>query len=268
MPIYFGNAAAGAPFMFDSVGNHWSQNDTRRPNGHPHFHYLQTENGSGSIQIQGKTYTLNQNEGVLITPFIPHAYSRSTAAWYTLFATFTGLLENDIAKILGSKQVIFVDKKTGIQIADLISEIVRKYEQPSPDIKELSSDCYDLLLNFTDCAASRNMHLEPLYIRYIAPIVKEIETNYSEELTIQELSQSIYITPQYLSRLFRRYLGCSVYEYLTMYRINKAKELLLTSPHLKVLDIAIAVGFSDTSHFIAMFKKTTGLTPLEFRKMY
>ena len=50
--------------------------------------------------------------------------------------------------------------------------------------------------------------------------------------------------------------------------INKAKELLLVNSYLKVQDIARMTGFSDTSHFISMFKKTTGMTPLEFRRMH
>ena len=49
--------------------------------------------------------------------------------------------------------------------------------------------------------------------------------------------------------------------------MNKAKELLLTFPHAEVQEIARQSGFTDSSHFIAMFKKTTGMTPLEFRKL-
>ena len=85
-------------------------------------------------------------------------------------------------------------------------------------------------------------------------------------LTAAELSQQFYITPQYLSRLFRRFLGYSVYEYLTMYRISKAKEFLLMHWNLDLQEIALRVGFQDSSHFIVMFKKITGTTPLEFRK--
>ena len=49
--------------------------------------------------------------------------------------------------------------------------------------------------------------------------------------------------------------------------MNKAKEFLLTFPHAEVQEIAGKSGFTDSSHFIAMFKKTTGMTPLEFRKL-
>ena len=70
-----------------------------------------------------------------------------------------------------------------------------------------------------------------------------------------------------LARLFERFLGCSTYEYLTSFRINKAKGLLITDPHLKIQDIARLTGFSSVSHFITMFKRTAGVTPLQFRKL-
>ena len=54
MPIYFRNTPASEPFIFDSVGNHWEQDQMNRPKGYPKYHYLQTEKGSGIIDIQGK----------------------------------------------------------------------------------------------------------------------------------------------------------------------------------------------------------------------
>ena len=49
--------------------------------------------------------------------------------------------------------------------------------------------------------------------------------------------------------------------------LNKAKELLLTHQRMEIQQISQLVGFLDTSHFIAMFKKFTGITPLDFRKL-
>ena len=54
---------------------------------------------------------------------------------------------------------------------------------------------------------------DPLYQRYIVPVVREIETNFSSDLTAQALSEKVFVSPQYLSRLFRRFFSCSVYEY-------------------------------------------------------
>ena len=268
MPIYFRNSPVTLPFMFDSVGNHWVQESTSRPKGYPYYHYLQTEKGQGHIQIQGKQYILGEHEGILTAPFVPHSYTRESDEWKTAFATFTGTFTSGISDMLQNRPVIFTDSTQGHRIESLISSAVSRYQKPVPDLQALSSDCYQILLTFTGSGPAPSLFKDELYRQYVAPVVKEIETRYPEELTAGELSRLVYVTPQYLSRLFRRFLGCSVYEYLTMYRINRAKELLLTDTGMKIQDVALACGFTDASHFIAMFRKSTGITPLDFRKMY
>lgn len=267
LPIHFRNAPVSEPLTFDSVGNNWNQERMLRPKGHPLYHYLLTEQGSGRIEIQGKKYLLQEGEGVLIAPFVRHSYAKESEEWVTSFATLTGTIESSIAKILGNRPVIFTGKEQGDAIAALIASVMKKYENPPVDAKALSVDCYCLLMHFADGLYTRDLLKEPLYQQYVEPVVKEIETHYETELTVRDLSRLVYITPQYLSRLFGRFLGCSAYEYLTTYRINKAKEFLLTDTRMEVKEIAQRVGFQDASHFIAMFKKVTGGTPLEFRKL-
>lgn len=268
MPIYFRSAPVNEPFTFDSAGNHWKQERVFRPKGYPLYHYLLTEKGRGRIEIQGKSYILNEGEGVLIAPFISHSYSGETEEWITSFATITGTIESSIAKMLKNRALIFTEKEQAAGISRLISDAIEKYENTPTDARALSFDCYALLMNFVDGICTADLMSDPLYERYIAPVMKEIETNFSSRLTVQELSSLVYVTPQYLSRLFRRFLGRSAHEYLTTFRINKAKELLLTGHRAEVQTIAQQVGFEDPSHFIAMFKKRTGVTPTEFRVLY
>ena len=171
--------------------------------------------------------------------------------------------------MLQNRSVIWIGKEQGQQIATQIATCVDEIAaHGQQDSKFLSLNCYNLLLNFTDCVNGPAHMQDPLYQRYIVPVVQEIETNFATDLTAQALSKKVFVSPQYLSRLFRRFFSCSVYEYLTMHRINKAKELLLVNTYLKVQDIASMTGFPDTSHFISMFKKATGMTPLEFRRMH
>ena len=104
MPIYFRNAPVREPFIYDSIGNHWLQDATSRPNGYPFYHYLQTESGCGRITIQGKSYLLHEQEGVLIAPSIRHSYLAQTPEWYTCFCTFSGTVEGSISKILNNQK--------------------------------------------------------------------------------------------------------------------------------------------------------------------
>ena len=267
MPIYFRNTPASEPFIFDSVGNHWEQDQMNRHKGYPKYHYLQTEKGSGIIDIQGKQYTLNENEGLLIAPFVPHFYYNSGTNWQTTFITFTGTIESSISQLLDNRQIIFVEKELGEQLGAIISQIIEKYETHPEDSLSISMDCYKILMLFSNGVHTQDLMKDPLYQRYLVPVLLEIEKNFDQNLTVQTLSRQVYITPQYLSRLFQKFLGCSTYEYLTTYRINKAKEYLMLYQRMEVQEIAARTGFPDSSHFIAMFRKMTGVTPLEFRKI-
>lgn len=267
MPIHFRDTPVKEPFTFESIGDHWDQDSVMRSGGYPSYHYLQTEKGRGTVYVQGKGYVLEEGEGILIAPFIRHSYARDTAEWITAFATFTGTIDSSIAKMTGNRQEIFIEKERGRQIGDMIHEIMEQWDQLSADPCALSVRCYCLLMNLADSIYTQNFARNPLYLRYVEPVIREIETRYDSELTVRELSKKVYITPQYLTRLFRRFLGYSVYEYLTVYRINRAREILVLNPQTEIRQVAGQIGFADTSHFISMFKKMTGLTPLEFRKM-
>ena len=190
MSIYFRNTPVSAPFMFESLGNHWNQVNIFRPDGYPYYHYLQTEKGTGRIEVRGKFYTLGANEGILIAPGVPHSYHRESTSWTTMFATFTGTLAGSIPSMTDNQEVILVEKEQGANIRKMISSTLRKYHQPTPDMKSLSSDCYNFLMNFTDCAASPKIQDNPLYQRYVIPVIKEIETGYQQDITAAQLSST------------------------------------------------------------------------------
>jgi len=70
----------------------------------------------------------------------------------------------------------------------------------------------------------------------------------------------------YINRLMRQHTGQTIYQYLLNYRIDKAAQLIRSS-ELPFSEIAEQTGFLNTSHFSHSFKKRTGKTPSEFRKM-
>lgn len=267
MPIIFRNKPVTEPFTFESIGHHWVQDHVSRPGGFPFYHFLQTENGTGRITTASGTHILRKNEGILIAPFLRHSYEAETPEWVTKFATFTGISERAIPQITGNRQEIFINAERGLHISELIDHSISLYESRSPDSRQLSVNCYALLIHISDFNPSASLSEEPLYQNYVLPIIQKIEIDYALPLTVEELSRSVFITPQYLTRLFHRYLNCSAYEYLTSFRLGKAKELLITEPSMTVQAIACRTGFSDASHFISVFRKAVGMTPLDFRRI-
>ncbi|MCI2049295.1 MAG: AraC family transcriptional regulator [Lachnospiraceae bacterium] len=96
-------------------------------------------------------------------------------------------------------------------------------------------------------------------------VMQFVETHYAQKLSQAEVAQQFHFTKEYFARIFRRNTGLTFMEYLTRYRLGKAKELLLESDDT-VLNIALVCGFSDARGFINAFRKLYGTTPLQYRK--
>jgi YesN/AraC family two-component response regulator len=83
-------------------------------------------------------------------------------------------------------------------------------------------------------------------------------------LSIEKVCNKLSISASYLSRIFKKYIGRTFIEYLTEFRIEKAKELLKNTD-LKNYAVAEMVGYTDPHYFCNLFKRITGLTPSEYR---
>lgn len=88
-----------------------------------------------------------------------------------------------------------------------------------------------------------------------------------EELSLTRLSEVVYLSPPYLSRLYKQLTGTNLLDYLTDVRIAKAKHLLKTT-ELKVHEIAARVGFESAPYFTRLFKKVTNFTPKDYRDRF
>lgn len=91
-----------------------------------------------------------------------------------------------------------------------------------------------------------------------------IKLNYSEKISIKEIADQLYLSPNYLSELFKKHTGKTIFEYLTDYRLEKACQLLDHAEY-RVGDVSGMVGIHDGRYFSNMFKKKYGMTPTEYR---
>lgn len=92
-----------------------------------------------------------------------------------------------------------------------------------------------------------------------------IGNNYSRKISLEELARMVYLSPAYLSRIFKKETGVSFRDYLNRVRISKAQELLRIR-QIRMTDISLMVGFEDQSHFTRVFKRVTGTLPRVYRE--
>lgn len=94
-----------------------------------------------------------------------------------------------------------------------------------------------------------------------------IAEHYAEKLTLTGIASQFYISPYYLSRLFKKSINLSLIEYINGVRIKAAQNLIEKSNE-SISDIAEKTGFLTTAHFRRVFKDATGLSPQQYRQYY
>lgn len=99
----------------------------------------------------------------------------------------------------------------------------------------------------------------------VSEIVRYINTHYTEPLTIPQISELFYISPYYLSRIFKETTGFTLVEYINNVRVKEAQRLL-REKKLKVIQIVELAGFGSVAHFNRIFRDLAGCSPLNYRK--
>ncbi|AFQ44144.1 PocR ligand-binding domain-containing protein [Desulfosporosinus meridiei] len=102
-------------------------------------------------------------------------------------------------------------------------------------------------------------------LQAIQKAAEYIRNNYRNKLTIDDIAQAVYLSPCYVSRIFKQGLGCTLMEYLTQVRVEEAKTML-KNPKYNVMQVAEESGFEDPGYFTRVFKKLEGVTPSRFKQ--
>lgn len=99
-------------------------------------------------------------------------------------------------------------------------------------------------------------------VRAVSAYVQE---HLTEDITVDEMAQTLYLSPNYLSSRFHRESGMTLRTFISQQRISKAKDYLKNTDR-SILDISTFLGFSSQAYFQNVFKKMTGMTPKEYRE--
>jgi AraC-like DNA-binding protein len=101
----------------------------------------------------------------------------------------------------------------------------------------------------------------------IAAIHEYLMNNYREEVDLKRLASMVNMVEGSLCRFFKMNTGLTVFEYLNQIKIEFACKLLMDND-LSVMEVCLDSGFNNLSHFNKQFRKTTGVTPSEYRKRF
>lgn len=147
-------------------------------------------------------------------------------------------------------------------------------------IDKISSRYAQLIENMTDvddkhliwdmvreyCSYVRLYSLKD-YSPLVQKVINYINLNLASSLSLKELAAMCYISPPYLSNLFKHEVGITLTDYINSQRIHRAARLLTTTDS-KIATIAEMVGILDGNYFTKIFKRVMGMTPTEYRKRH
>lgn len=104
--------------------------------------------------------------------------------------------------------------------------------------------------------------------RAVFEVKKLISKDFGDEkLSVKSLAEAVFLTPTYLSALFKKEAGQNISEYIVEVRMEKSKEYLKNNK-LKLFQVAKLVGYNDANYYAKAFKKAEGVTPSEYREKY
>jgi YesN/AraC family two-component response regulator len=123
----------------------------------------------------------------------------------------------------------------------------------------------DETVNHISAALERKRRLSAEAQRQVRKAMAFIHEHFADSISRRDIAQHVSIAEDYLTYCFRQELGTTPIKYLQRYRVNRARQLL-NDNEKSVTEIALMVGFSDSSYFSRIFHRETGMSPEAFRR--
>jgi len=267
--IFLALPSASLPFRLRNLGKDHSQEPIRRIHGYPHFQWIQVRSGQLRLSLETGDSVARPGDGLFLEPDKYHAYSaegpdKTTVDWIAFDGSGVSgalagspLVQSGVFRLSSAESV-------NLTMNDAWQEASRSGLSPS----RLSVFVYGLILALIEGVIGPGGLSITAGIGRLEPVLTAVARQPAQPWDIGSMAALVGVTPQHLGRLFRRTLGSTPQEYLIHLRLNRASQLLVDRPDLRVHEVGSAVGYSDTNYFIRLFRSREGRTPGQFRALH
>ena len=151
--------------------------------------------------------------------------------------------------------------------SDSLHDLLKKIEAEEMEKRDFYNESIEALtaLLFYSISRAKSAIQEDVRRPSIKKISAFLRQNYSSQITLCSVASDNFISPEHLSRLFKKSTGKGFNEFLSEIRLEEAKKLLETENKLSISEIAYSCGFNDSNYFSDKFKKAYGIPPLRYR---
>lgn len=251
-------------------------------NYHCHEDFIELSfvtSGSVDYLIEGEEYTLKKGQVLISNPGIYHKElfnSNTNCRELHLGITDINIFNNckkDFIDI-GDKNVLTLNtyKDEILKTCQDIVDEQKNHKQTSPFMLKSLVMKVLVLLHREINEEIPNLNSQEFSFKsrekkvLVESITKYLNENYTEDISLYTLSKNMYLSPVYISKIFKELMGDSPINYLIQIRLIKAKNLLEDSK-LSIKTIAKMVGYNDPYYFSKLYKKYYGISPNKARKI-
>lgn len=236
-----------------------------KPHYHEYFEIYYLESGERYHIVNDTLYHLKSGSFVLFPPFVMHySYGEKDVPFKRLDLYFSkdSVMFPELLLELEKGGRVF-EASEDRDILTYLRNILKEQDEEKPYYENQMI----LLLNQMLIHILRGSVklVDPTSQDRIAAIIRYLNENYTESITLNQLASRFYINPSYLCREFKKHIGSTVVQYINSMRILHAQRLLQETDQ-SVTEISKIVGFSNVTHFNRIYKSLTGTSPTKTRK--
>ena len=223
---------------------------------------------SGKCQylIDEREYDINMGDVVLIPEGVVHKtkYGEKPHRRLLIECSIHFIPEALKEKITSTVFLCRSSRETQ-QIYEFLQKIEAEYKRGDYLTQE-SLKSYMSLLFITLARSENTIGLGETKNPIISKTVSYIKTNFNSDITLSEVAKEHFISPEHLSRTFKKEMGVGFSDFLTMVRLQNAENMLKIQDNRSISEIAYSCGFNDSNYFSDKFKKAYGVSPLKYRQ--
>ncbi len=195
-----------------------------------------------------------------------HHYKNTIQEFFNLLDMMKDFTVEDVKKVVVEFSLVI--RNIAFHLGTSMEQELSRYIRDGhPDIQQDHVEWLKKFINSTFDALygklyrnRQDKNKEPVYW-----IKSYIDTHLSENISLSYFEETCFLCKEYLLKLFKNEFGYTIYEYTLKKRMERAKELILSSDY-DIRDITGQVGYNDTNYFCKAFKRYFGISPARFRK--
>lgn len=218
--------------------------------------------GETEYIIQGRKYQVRKNDVILFPPkTMRSGRTNPENPWSFINITFR-MEHNESSKKYFDKSIL-IWKDAGETVRKQFQEASGAWTGKNP-LYQVKCSLLATEILYKLLLSEMPYHKVP-HIKKLEKARQQIQAHFREELSVEELADSIGLSVSYFRRLFHEAYGCSPMQYIVNLRIENARDLLL-SGEVNVTEAALLSGFEDIYYFSTLFKRKTGMTPTQIQR--